>query len=346
MKKIISYLSKYFVWYVLGTVVIALGTNYALTGSARKISLDNLYKEAFCKDCGAKLSDYGPAPEFSGITNWINSEPLTLEKLKGKVVLIDFWTYSCINCIRTLPYVTKWYETYKDQGFVVVGIHTPEFAFEKVSENVRLATERYHITYPVAQDNDYATWQAYHNQYWPAEYLIDKNGHIVYTHFGEGEYDLTENTIRGLLGMPASETSVGDPSIEAKTPEIYFGLSRLEYLSANQEALPIPFVYHFPYTTGTNHFALEGKWLFTQEAAELQSMGALRLNFNARSAYFVAEADQPVTAEIFLDGKKINQVTIEKSSLYTLYQGDQAGKHTLELRFAKPGLKAFTFTFG
>lgn len=139
------------------------------------------------------------APEFTGIETWLNSPPLTLSQLRGKVVLVDFWTYSCINCIHTLPYVQQWYQKYKDQGLVVVGVHTPEFAFERDTGNVRDAIRRYGLTYPVAQDNRYATWKAYDNMYWPGFYLVDKNGKIVYTHFGEGDYDKTEAAIKAQL---------------------------------------------------------------------------------------------------------------------------------------------------
>ncbi len=140
-----------------------------------------------------------PAPAFTGIEKWLNSEPLTLEQLRGKVVLVDFWTYTCINCIHTLPYVKRWHEAYKDKGLVVVGVHTPEFPFERLTPNVQQAIERYGITYPVAQDNRYATWKTYNNIYWPAFYLVDKQGRIVYTHFGEGRYQETEAAIQKLL---------------------------------------------------------------------------------------------------------------------------------------------------
>lgn len=143
-----------------------------------------------------------PAPEFTGIENWLNSPPLTVASQRGKVVLVDFWTYTCINCIRTLPYVTNWHQKYKDQGLVVVGVHTPEFPFERSTANVQKALERFKITYPVAQDNRYATWEAYRNQYWPAVYLIDKQGQIVYRHFGEGNYAETEAEIQRLLAQP------------------------------------------------------------------------------------------------------------------------------------------------
>ncbi|KLU26860.1 thioredoxin [Caballeronia mineralivorans PML1(12)] len=142
-----------------------------------------------------------PAPEFTGIDKWLNSEPLTLQQLRGKVVLVDFWTYSCINCVHTLPYVKTWNQKYKDQGLVVVGVHTPEYPFERDTGNVKTAIKRFDITYPVAQDNRYATWTAYDNQYWPAFYLIDKQGKVVYTHFGEGEYEQTEAAIKQLLAQ-------------------------------------------------------------------------------------------------------------------------------------------------
>jgi len=142
------------------------------------------------------------APAFTGIDTWLNSAPLNLQQLRGKVVLVDFWTYTCINCIRTLPHVKQWHEKYKDKGLVVVGVHTPEYPHERATANVTAALKRFDIRYPVAQDNRYATWEAYRNQYWPAVYLINKNGKIVYTHFGEGEYEQTEATIQRLLAQP------------------------------------------------------------------------------------------------------------------------------------------------
>ncbi|MFL9867891.1 thioredoxin family protein [Paraburkholderia fungorum] len=139
------------------------------------------------------------APEFTGIDKWLNSDPLTMQQLRGKVVLVDFWTYTCINCIHVLPYVKTWNQKYKDQGLVVVGVHTPEYPFERDTDKVKAAIKRFDITYPVAQDNRYATWRAYDNQYWPAFYLVDKKGHVVYTHFGEGDYGQTEAQIKALL---------------------------------------------------------------------------------------------------------------------------------------------------
>ncbi|MGH8787210.1 MAG: thioredoxin family protein [Cupriavidus necator] len=147
----------------------------------------------------AAPADYGKAPEFTGIDKWLNSEPLTVAGLRGKVVLVDFWTYSCINCINTLPHVRQWYDKYRDKGLVVVGVHTPEFPFEKSTANVQAALKRFDIRYPVAQDNAYATWNAWRNQYWPALYLVDANGTVVYKHFGEGQYAQTEAAIQKAL---------------------------------------------------------------------------------------------------------------------------------------------------
>ncbi|MBQ5948854.1 thioredoxin family protein [Massilia sp. ST3] len=147
----------------------------------------------------AQAASASPAPEFTGINNWLNSPPLSMQQLRGKVVLVDFWTYTCINCIRTLPYVKSWHEKYKDKGLVVVGVHTPEYPFERSSSNVQAAIKRFGIPYAVAQDNRYATWQAYANQYWPAVYLVNKQGQVVYSHFGEGDYAETEARIRALL---------------------------------------------------------------------------------------------------------------------------------------------------
>lgn len=143
--------------------------------------------------------DHGAAPEFTGIEQWLNSPPLTMAQLRGKVVLVDFWTYACINCLRTLPHVNRWAESYRDQGLVVVGVHTPEFAFERSTRNLQTAMQRFGVKHPVAQDNRYATWKAYENQYWPAKYLMDARGHIRYKHFGEGRYEETEAAIRALL---------------------------------------------------------------------------------------------------------------------------------------------------
>ncbi|MGZ6314081.1 MAG: cytochrome c biogenesis protein DipZ, partial [Candidatus Limnocylindrales bacterium] len=191
------------------------------------------------------LPDLGPAAEFTGIDSWLNSKPLTIAGLRGKVVLVDFWTYSCVNCIRTLPYVESWYQKYASQGLVIVGVHTPEFAFEHDAGNVAAAIARFGITYPVAQDNEYATWNAYANEYWPADYLIDATGHIRNAHFGEGDYVQTEDEIRALLAaaggsttaLPAAATSAPTPPItQSQTLETYLGTSRARQFASPESA--------------------------------------------------------------------------------------------------------------
>jgi len=294
------------------------------------------------------LSDYGKAPEFMGISSWLNSNPLTLAALKGKVVLIDFWTYSCINCIRTFPYVKKWYETYKDKGFVLIGIHTPEFAFERNTKNVRDAMQRFGITYPVAQDNDYQTWNAYNNAYWPAEYLIDASGKLVYIHTGEGEYDRTENAIRSLLGMDIKKETAASYELEKiQSPEMYFGLDRISYLSPEQESSKNIKVYTLPSTLLLNNFALQGTWKFEPEYVQLVSdTGTIRLKFFAAKVHIVASSDQPATLKVRINGNEQQPVIVKEDMLYTLFDSTQYFERTIEIEVQGRGFKAFTFTFG
>jgi thiol-disulfide isomerase/thioredoxin len=294
------------------------------------------------------LKNYGPAPEFAGIDKWFNSDPVTKEQLKGKVVLVDFWTYSCINCIRTLPYITKWYSDYKDKGFVVIGVHTPEFAFEKVPMNVESALTKYGITYPVALDNNYKTWTAYHNQFWPADYLIDKDGNIVYTHFGEGKYDETEKAIRTLLGMEGDfQIPQAEVQNQAGTPEIYFGLSRLDAFGGVEKPNNGAQIYTYPAKLKANQFALEGNWEFNQEAAVHKSgFGRIKLNFNAAKVFMVAESAKPTTIKVYVDGKLIKGVVVSNSDLYPLYDALAGGAHTMEIEVPDNDFQAFTFTFG
>ena len=295
-----------------------------------------------------KLENYGEVPEFTGIAKWLNSDPLTIQQLRGKVVLIDFWTYSCINCIRTLPYVTGWYEKYKDKGFVVVGVHTPEFAFEKDTSNVQAAFKRHGINYPVAQDNDYGTWQAYSNRYWPAHYLIDQSGKIVYTHFGEGKYQETEQAIQQLIGI-SDENEMAEENIQrvVKTPEIYLGLKRLDLLSKSQEPSQANQQYHFPSDLPLNYFALEGQWIFNDEGVKLVgTSGKIRLNFYSKDVHIVAKGDNEIIVKVLIDGKLLTTIKIQDSSLYTLSEGTDSKQRILELQIEGTGLEVFTFTFG
>jgi cytochrome c biogenesis protein CcdA/thiol-disulfide isomerase/thioredoxin len=294
------------------------------------------------------FKNYGKAPDFAGISKWLNSDPLTIADLKGRVVLVDFWTFSCVNCIRTLPYVTKWYDIYKDKGFVVVGVHTPEFEFEKDTANVQDAIRRSKINYPVAQDNDFVTWNKYSNQYWPAEYLIDKDGNVVYVHFGEGNYDVTENAVRSLLGldMEAGDDQGQDLS-KVASPEIYFGTDRLEYLSADQTAVSAPQSYVQPNGLPLNRFALGGNWTFGRQSVRLnQPHGTIRLHFKSGKLFMVAQSDRPQTVTLTVDGQAQPPVTVAGSQLYTLYDSMDYNDHVIEISIPDAGFEAYTFTFG
>jgi cytochrome c biogenesis protein CcdA/thiol-disulfide isomerase/thioredoxin len=289
------------------------------------------------------------APEITGISSWINSNPLTLAQLRGKVVLIDFWTYSCINCLRTLPHVRAWYQTYHDRGFVVIGVHTPEFAFEHVAGNVRDAVHRLGVKYPVALDNNYATWNAYQNQYWPAKYLIDRRGNLRYTHFGEGEYGTTEARIRSLLGESAQSlpvaTALPDPTPHiAMTPESYLGYQRLARFAA-RSIRPNKFgSYSFPGRgLRPDELAYAGQWRVGPEQITAGHGARLRLNFSAQKVHLVLGGSGSV--RVLLDGKLRGTAQIKGSRLYTLLSLPSARRSLLELRFS-PGVRGYAFTFG
>ena len=295
------------------------------------------------------LHDAGPAPELAGLTNWINSKPLTMQKLRGKVVLVDFWTYSCINCLRTLPHVKAWYRTYRKDGLVVLGVHTPEFAFEHVPSNVRGAVRRLGVAYPVALDNDYKTWDAFHNQYWPAKYLIDRRGHVRFVHFGEGEYDTTEARIRTLLGESAKMLPVAnqlsDPTPKGlMTPESYLGYERLARFS-DRTITPDRFAaYHFPSRKlQANELSYSGRWRVGPQDIVAGPGARLRLSFLARSVHLVLGGHG--TVRVLLDGKPVRKVRVDGSRLYTLLEQPTARNRLLELRFA-PGVRGYAFTFG
>lgn len=255
------------------------------------------------------------APELSGIQDWINSDPQTLANLKGKVVLIDFWTYSCINCQRTQPYLNKWYDRYKDDGLVIIGAHAPEFAFEKVSDNVRSAVKQANIKYPVALDNDFATWQAYNNQYWPAKYLIDKDGQVRYTHFGEGKYDETEGAIQTLLKESGHKVTDSIDKIDAaapvqngQTPETYLSYERGEHFAnAKQFKQDQTVNYTLSDQLAEHEWSLGGKWqVGGKESVSKGDSSVLRIKFTAKEVYLVMNgpADKPVTLK--LDGQLVS----------------------------------------
>jgi cytochrome c biogenesis protein CcdA/thiol-disulfide isomerase/thioredoxin len=295
------------------------------------------------------LQDLGTAPELAGLSDWINSKPLTLEKLRGKVVLVDFWTYSCINCLRTLPHVKAWYRTYEKDGLVVLGVHTPEFAFEHVPSNVRGAVHRLGVTYPVALDNDYKTWNAFHNQYWPAKYLIDRRGRLRYVHFGEGEYDTTEARIRTLLGesggMLPVANKLSDPTPTGlTTPESYLGYKRLARFS-DRTITPDRFAaYHFPTRElQLNELSYSGHWRVNPEDIVAGPGARLRLSFTARNVHLVLGGHGSV--RVLVDGKPVRTVRVEGSRLYTLFEAPSMRNGLLELRFT-PGVRGYAFTFG
>ena len=292
--------------------------------------------------------DSRPAPEFSGISAWLNSPPLTTEGLRGKVVLVQFWTYSCINCLRTLPSVTKWYEQYKDKGLVVVGVHTPEFAFEKERANVETAIKRLGIHYPVAQDNQYRTWRAFGNQYWPAAYLIDKNGTTVATQFGEGGYQQMESAIARLVGERAPAAPMRDPDLSAvATPEMYLGSEKNDgAIVETQDAAQGERTYAPPNDVPPNRFALAGLWNVTDDRATSSAVGGeILLRFNAPKVNLVAGSASPQTLSVIVDGTPRPPVTVDGSRLYSIYSGP-GGEHVLRLKAPKAGLSAYSFTFG
>lgn len=304
------------------------------------------------------------APDLVGGQKWFNSEPLTLTGLKGKVVMIDFWTYTCINCIRTLPYTKSWWEKYRNSGFVLIGVHTPEFEFEKDATNVGKAIKDFGITYPVVQDNNYAIWNAYSNQYWPADYLINKEGKIVDTHFGEGDYDATEKKIQEQLGvtMPVNNPTY---QVRTQTPETYLGLARLGALaSPEQPADGTTQTYTVPDTLPYNTFAFGGSWTESQERAMPNGTplaGAqLLYHFDATDVYLVMRPKTEGVAgriEVYLDGKLVSATTggedvvngtviVDSDRLYKLIKLPAQGEHTLQLKFLDSNLELYAFTFG
>ncbi len=313
-----------------------------------------------------------PAPEFTGIAGWLNSEPLTLRKLRGRVVLIDFWAYSCVNCVRTFPALRKLYATYRPFGLEIVGVHAPEFDFEKRASNVEEAIRRNDLAWPVALDNDMETWRAYDNHYWPHVYLIDARGTIRFDHIGEGGDDLIQARLRSLLTengarLPAP-VDLAESSLTAHmTPEIYAGFDRgsLNGTIGNREGYRLNQVVDYAKVAdGVIRDAgpggmifLEGRWRVTGEYLEAAEDGArLVLPFFARDVFFVATATSPVDVRLTLDGRTVaapdlgadasgGVVTVSRSDLYRLIALDRADLHTLTLT-PEEGFRLYTFTFG
>ncbi|MFZ5438002.1 MAG: cytochrome c biogenesis protein DipZ [Patescibacteria group bacterium] len=320
-------------------------------------SLDDFEKGQPMSDVMKKINS---APELVAGGEWFNSEPLTLADLKGKVILVDFWTYSCINCQRTFPYLRNWWTKYQDQGLVIIGVHSPEFAFEKEPANLQQAIDDFGLEYPIMQDNNFSTWRAYKNRYWPAKYLVDKDGVIRYTHFGEGDYDETEQIIQDLLKETGVEVSVNidnpDYQTYSKTPELYLGSDRISNLVSPQSFEPgEPTVFTVPGLLPTNGFAYEGSWVVNGEFAYPTVGSKLYLNFEAREVFLVARPTDEKAGEmkVYLDDAIAGMgedndngiVEVKKNTLYKLIKLDEPGRHELRIEF-DGNVEIYAFTFG
>jgi len=295
-----------------------------------------------------RLADNGPAPEFAGVSAWLGSPPLSIAGLRGRVVLIDFWTHTCSIWQRTVPYLNRWRDAYRDNGLVIVGVHTPEFSFEHDRAGVEDAIARLGLAHPIAQDNDYATWRAWRNQYWPAHMLVNRAGRMVLQHFGEGDYAGLENAIRQLTGTQGPAVSAPDPDLSGLgSPEMYFGLARQEYLAAAAKPRPGSGAFSVPARLPLNRFALGGNWDLANEHASLsEGPGQIAVRFRAAKVHLVASSDVPVALGINVDGREQPPATVHNGRLYTLFDGGTSAERVLRLSIPSPGLKAYTFTFG
>lgn len=323
--------------------------------------------DARTSDVGKPLFDLQPkgvpAPEIVSGGVWISSTPLSLKELRGKVVLIDFWTYSCINCQRTLPYLRAWNEKYAEKGLVIIGVHAPEFEFEKNADNVRKAVLDFGLTYPIVQDNNFATWRAYGNHYWPAKYFIDAEGNIRYRHFGEGDYDGSERVIQELLreaGEQNVPTVTNNPSytVLAQTPETYVGFARLERCVSpesihNNER----FRYTAPETLPSNQFAFSGEWTVADEYAAPEAGSALLFRVDAQDVFVVMRpkaAGSSARVRVLLDGMTRDFgadnhegiVSVDADRLYHVIHLPVPGPHLLRLEFEDGGADVYAFAFG
>ena len=367
-----------------GVAAIALGAD---TGILTQLSLNNttqweqtllektglVHKTESVALKGSTLPVEGQMPPLTGATLWINSAPLTREQLRGKVVLVDFWTYSCINCLRSLPYINAWAAKYKDHGLIVLGVHTPEFAFEKDQANVKKAVKDLGIAYPVAMDNDYAIWQAFSNQYWPAHYFIDAQGRIRAHQFGEGDYAHSEQIIQQLLteaGFTNVPGGIVNPSARGaeaaadinnmQSPETYIGYDKSQnFMSMPYTDEPHRYVAKGPF--GPDQWNLNGLWTLHNEKATLnEAGGGILFHFHARDLHLVmANPGKPVHFRVTLDGKAPGAAhgtdidadgngTVDGQRLYQLIRQSDGtiGDHMFEIKFDDPGVDAFAFTFG
>lgn len=323
-------------------------------------------------------SQFKKAPEFTGITSYINTNATKLSDLKGKVVLVDFWTYSCINCIRTLPYLVDWNQKYSDKGLVIVGVHSPEFEFEKNIDNVKQAVTRFGIKYPVLLDNDHGTWNAFQNSYWPRKYLVDSDGYIRYDHIGEGGYVETENAIKNLLSERSNQlgkeisninqtklTVPGAQSVDfnqIKTPELYFGYQYARAQLGNIEGFNPDRTVNYTIPTSnlkSNVIYLQGLWKNNPDSMELVGPdGKIILSYSSKSVNIVAGGKGEITVKE--DGKNTQQdnpfkgndldtegkLNIDGQRLYNIAEHADYGSHHIEIKAKGSGFKLYTFTFG
>ena len=333
-------------------------------------------KSASALSMGAKAIAYSKAPEITNPSGYVNTggKPITIGEFKGKkVVLVDFWTYSCINCQRTLPYLKAWYDKYHDQGLEIIGIHTPEFAFEHVQSNVEKAIAGFGLKYPSVLDNDYGTWNAFGNSFWPRKYLVDIDGYIVYDHAGEGNYAETEKAIQKALAERATRLGATGPSTgiaapadamsvtpgAVQSPETYFGSARNQYLANGSSMQNGTQALTLPTSFDANKLYLGGTWNFSSEFVQNTSASAqIRFKYSAKNVYFVAAAKTPVTIHVTRDGGQAlgseagkdvdanGNATVSTNRLYDLIKGSTAGTHVLEIEIKGAGLDAYTFTFG
>ena len=308
-------------------------------------------------------------PSLGGATEWLQSKPLDPAELRGRVVLVDFWTLTCINWLRTEPYIRAWSQAYRDDGLVVIGVHTPEFSFEHDIDGVRQAIEDRTIDYPVAVDNDYEIWDAFANRYWPALYFVDTDGIIRDQHFGEGRYEQSERLIQRLLGIERELVSVEGVGVEAeadwdhlRTPETYLGHGRSEHFaSPDGAALNRRRAYELPERLSVNHWALAGEWTIRPEQVVLeQAGGSIAYRFHARDAHLVLSpgAREPIAFRVLLDGEApgpSHGVDVDEAGTGLLREGrlyqlvrehDAVRERTLQITFLEPGAEAYVFTFG
>lgn len=309
---------------------------------------------------GGILPKIAMVPELVGITGWINTDPLTMQQLQGKVVLIDFWTYSCINCIRTFPYIKEWYAKYKDSGLVIVGVHTPEFEFEKNPDNIKEAATRFGLLYPIAIDSNFKTWLNFNNHYWPAHYLVDQMGVVRSFHFGEGAYVKTENEIRSLLNLPPLEEKEKVTFHRPITPETYLGFERADRYTPEIHIKPgMELHYTYKEKLNDNQVGLKGNWLISSEKIESKGdSSSIDLNFLATRVYLVMDSDKQQLVSVYLDGQPLDkkfytadmndqgQIMVKEPRKYDVINlKGKYGRHILTLQTPQ-GVSMYAFTFG